>query len=170
MSVGCQHNPDNACQDCLKSLSGGQAAFFATVLRPEMGESLSQFQARVQADETLRATDPAAADAKPTYVEPSIAEQKQIIRDTSVPEPVRRFWREKLYGKGGSGRKGVQQERAAKMVESLNANFQDRTIETLAASYGNAPTKSAVGHLSGKHRKRARRLLRQLAKAVKSAG
>ena len=166
MSVGCPHNPDNACADCLKAMSGGQAAFFATHLKPQEGESLAQFQARVQADDTVRAT---GGTPPAEYVEPSLVEQKRIIKDPSVPEVIRRYWRERLYGKGGTGRKGIQQERAQRATEALNANFKDRTLNKLVAVSGNAPQESVIKHLSGKQRKRARRLLRQMSKAIKSA-
>jgi hypothetical protein len=173
MAVGCRHDPEYACDDCIKELAGGNAAFFATDLKPEMGESLASFQARVEADRTIRATGGTPQDRPPaapgTYIEPSLEEQKRIIRDPSVPEPIRRFWREKLYGKGGTVRKGIQQERAQKMMESLNSNFQDRTLNALVDTFGNPRPDSVFKHLPGKRRKKARRLLRQLAKTAKNA-
>lgn len=137
----------------------------------QIGESLADFEKRVhtaQAAEAAGAT-PQEANKAGAYVEPSLEEQRRLIRDETIPEPVRRYWRERLYGKGGGGRKEIQQERIKKTLDALNANFQDRTLTKLVEVSGNAKEESVLKRLPGKQRKRARRLLRQMAKVVKSA-
>ncbi len=165
--VGCQHDPLNACAECLEAMSAGNAAFFATDLRPEPGETLDSFQQRVRVEKTLKSTDP--TPEKPAYVEPSREEQKRIIRDESIPEPIRRFWRERLYGKGGTGRKGIQQDRAQRTMQALTENLTDRTMKKLAAEAGTLPPKVRPKGMSGRQWRRARKLLRSLAKTVKAA-
>lgn len=111
-----------------------------------------------------------AVEPKKEYVEPTREEQKRLIHDETVPEPVRRFWRQRLYGAGGTGRKGLQQDRAQRLQESLRENFKVRTLDKLVGAVGKPAPESVVEHLSGKQRKRGRRLLRKLAKVVKTAG
>jgi hypothetical protein len=103
------------------------------------------------------------------YVEPTLDEQRRLIHDETVPEPIRWFWRQRLYGAGGTGRKGIQQDRVQRLQESLRENFKVRMLDKLVGAVGNQSPKSAAEHLPGKRRKRARRLMRQLAKVVKTA-
>ena len=154
MSLGCRHDPENCCEECLLAFKDSNAVFIDTNLKPESGETLQQFQKRVGAEKTIAATS--GEIAPPTqYVEPSIEEQKRIMKDPTVPEPVRLFWREKRYGKGGSGRKGVQQERLQRqnIVEGQRVNAPSAIPKTISA----------------RQQKRARRLLRKMAKAAGSA-
>jgi len=111
-----------------------------------------------------------AVEPKKEYVEPTLEEQKRLIHDETVPAPVRRFWRQRLYGAGGTGRKGLQQDRAQRLQESLRENFKVRPLDKLVGAVGKPAPESVVEHLSGKQRKRGRRLLRKLAKVVKTAG
>jgi hypothetical protein len=155
MSVGCPHDPLNTCAGCLSALSSGDAAFFATSLKPNPEESMSDFAARVKIAETIAATDPAQKEPEsaPAYAEPSLEEQKRIIRDENIPEPIRRFWRQRLYGAGGSGRKAVQQER----------------LKAQVVISGQHRKESVTKALHGKQKKIARRLLRQAAKIMQGA-
>lgn len=132
-------------------------------LTPLPGESLADFEKRNQATE-----DAPQESAQPVFVEPSREEQKRIIKDPSIPEPIRRFWREKLYGKG-SGRKGVQQDRLQRVQTSLTENFANRTMEALASQYGNRHTELRPEGMSGRQWKRFRKVLRQGAKIIKNA-
>lgn len=113
---------------------------------PVPGESMADFLAR---------NGSPAESPKAEYVEPTLEEQKRIIRDPSVPEPIRRFWRTKLYGAGGSGRKAIQQETALR--------HRDATVP------GQHRRESVTKGLTGKQKKNARRLLRQAAKVMKNA-
>lgn len=163
MSVGCIHNPKLACPECVQALSEGNAAYLQTNLTPKEGESLAQFQGRMQLEQLMEGISP---EQHPVYVEPSCEEQKRIIKDSSIPEPVRRYWRERLYGKG-SGRKGVQQDRAQRVQTSLKENFASRTMEALASQYGQGHTDLRPAGMSGRQWKRFRKVIRQGAKIVK---
>lgn len=156
MSVGCRHNPELACDLCLKAFEGNQALIIDTDLRPNPEEELEQFQKRVQAAKTLEAVSGDEIVLRPAgYVEPSLEEQKRIIKDPNVPEAIRRYWRTRMYGQGGSGRKGVQQER----LQRLNVIEGQRVTGPSVVSK----------ELSGRQRKRSRRLLRKLAKVASEA-
>jgi len=171
MSCGCRHDPLNACAPCLEEMNAGRALVIETNLKPEPGETLEKFQRRVNAEHLLAGLSPEIAPATTSgYIEPSLEEQKRIIKDASIPEPVRRFWRERLYGKGGSGRKALQQERAARREKSLVSNLQDRAMTGLCAIHGNVTPKVRPKGMSGRQWKMAKRLLRQAAKVVQNAG
>ena len=103
------------------------------------------------------------------YVPPTLAEQKRMVRDETVPEPIRRFWRERLYGKGGGGRKGVQQERLQREQIALRENFGERVMRNLAREAGTLPPPVRPMDLSGRQWRRARRLMRKLAKVAQNA-
>lgn len=130
MSVGCQHGPHSTCDNCSGVLGAREMA-------RETVEAIAEKHGQPVQD-------------APAYVTPSLEEQKRIIRDETVPEPIRRFWRQRLYGTGGTGRKGVQQE----MLKA-------RTVIG-----GQHRRESVTKELHGKQKKVARRLLRQAAKIM----
>jgi hypothetical protein len=170
--IGCKHQSDIPCPQCLKALASGNAIYLETDLQPQPGESLAAFQKRINAERAAKSED-ATKDpgpVKPAYVPPSLAEQKRIIRDETVPEPIRRYWRERLYGKGGTGRKGAQQDRLQRETQALQENFADRAMRTVAHQAGTLSPHVRPRGMSGRQWKRAKRLLRQLAKVAQGAG
>ena len=158
--IGCKHNPDVPCEECVKALGTGEAIYIDTNLKPEVGESLADFQKRVEAEHKGLSAE---------VVEPSVADMKAAIKDSATPEPVRRFLREKLYGKGGGGRKSIQQETLRQRAATLQDNLGRRTFTALRAQAGTLPPRVRPPEMSGRQWKRCKRLLRQAAKVVKSA-
>ena len=157
MSLGCKHGPV-ACEECIAaSSSGGNVAFLESDLTPVGGESLAQFIDR--SNET-----PGSA----RYVEPTSEQIKEMIHDETIPETVRRYWRQRRYGAGGGGRKDVQQQRLQAQANSLQENLKTRAIESLKKKAGTHVEGVRPKEMSGRQWKRTKRLMRRMAKVVAS--
>jgi len=129
-------------------------------LIPVDGESLASFEDRLQ-------NGGEAPEPAPAPYEPTIEEIKAAIKNPAEPEPVRRFLREKLYGKGGAGRKGVQQDYLQKQMQSLEENLKQRIGDRLVSVHGHkAPKFERPEGMTGRQWKRSRKIMRQMAKAV----
>ena len=119
-------------------------------IAPNAGESLADFAKRAGLDlENL------APDQVRKWQNPSPAEIKTLIADSSQPLPVRLFWRQQMYGRGGGGRKAWQQESLQRRQEQPGQHVNPRRCE--------------ARRLSGKERKIGRRLLRQMGNVIHGA-
>jgi len=155
MSYGCKHDPNQCCTECIKDLRAGNAIVIQTNLKPTPGESLESFAARVDQE---RLAGSGESRVTPAYVEPSLEEKKRIIRDPNEPAPVRKFFREQLYGRGGGGRRAERQDRALRETNLVSPS-EATPLELLIRQ---AP--------SGRQRKRLRKLLQRTAKVAQFGG
>lgn len=151
---GCKHDPNQVCGECLRAMKDGDAIVIQTQLKPQPGESLDSFQARVGEERRQAGAQPVPAGA---WQPPSIEEQKRIIRDPTVPEPVRRFWRETLYGKGT----GTRAQQRHELLERQKVK-PVREVTPLEALLQRCE--------SGRQRKRLRKFLKRTAKIAQMGG
>ena len=108
---------------------------------PQVGESLADFAERAG----LKVDD--ATTKK--WENPTNEQIKALIKDENEPMAVRLFWRQKLYGRRGGGRKACQQEELQRKVKPT----EGRHIN---------PARNLMRGVSGRQRKRAVRLLRRM--------
>lgn len=118
------------------------------IIKPESGESLESFARRL--GKPVEIVDERHIDTR------TPEEMLRAMKDETTPETVRLFLRSERYGRGGGGRKAVQQEGLRRCEERANAE-----TENSPAVLGNS-----LRCLFGKERKRARRLLRAASKVV----
>ena len=170
--TGCQHNEEECCQDCLQLLAEGKAQVIPSdpEHRPQPGESLEHYAQRMAAI-GIEVDAKKVGDEQPEQI--SREEARRRIHDETIPEPVRRYYRQLLYGVGGGGRKEVQQNRLAKQAEALKENFGQRTMEAMQASVGVRQFTGLINRQtepSGRQRRKMRKLQKRMMKVARNAG
>jgi len=121
-----------------------------TDVMPQSGESLAAFAARAGLD-----LENAPEGSVRKWQDPTPEEIKQLIADPATPGPVRLFWQQRRYGRGGAGRRATRQEILQREKVSVGPHRN--------------PEKLMLRGISGRQRKRGRRLWNRMGSVIHQA-